>query len=235
MVVLPLVATAISALFAWSLHAKYRSSQRLHLLAWAVSLVMFAIASATLFLADLYGWGPWLYRSFWLFGALLNVPWLALGSACLAWPKLSKPLFAVTIVASVYALVATVAADPVTSALALEDAIPRRKDAWPPGSNMHSLVRVYSIGGWLVVVALAAWTSRVRGGMKPSQTRIRANALIAIGVTIVGIGGFALSRFGGPGLFSVTLALGVAIMYVGFLMASRAPRFVVTDPGEQAT
>jgi hypothetical protein len=100
---------------------------------------------------------------------------------------------------------------------------------------MLSLLRVYSIGGWLAVVGIALWTSRVRGGMRPSATRVRANAMISIGVSIVAIGGFALGRLGGTGWFSISLAVGVAVMYVGFLMASRAPRFTVTDPGEQAT
>lgn len=234
MPLLPLAATAISGLFAWSLYAKHRQQPRLQLLAWSVSLAMYAIASATLFLADVYGWGPWLYRAFWLFGALLNVPWLALGSASLAWPRLARILFAIVIVASGFAIAATVAADPVTAALA-GDEIPRGKDVWAGSTNVLGLLRIYSIGGWLAVVAIAAWTSRSRDGMRPSSTRVRANAMIALGVSVVAIGGFALGRLGGAGLFSISLVVGVAIMYVGFLMASRAPRFTVTDPGEQAT
>jgi len=234
MPVLPLIATAISGLFAWSLHAKYRSSQRLQLLAWAISLAMFAIASATLFLADVYDWGPWLYRTFWLFGALLNVPWLAVGSASLAWPRLAKILFGIVVIASGYAIVVTIGADPNRLALAADE-IPRGKDVWAADPSMLSLLRVYSIGGWLAVVGIALWTSRVRDGMRPSSTRVRANLLIAVGVSIVAIGGFALGRLGGTELFSVSLALGVGVMYVGFLLASRAPRFTVTDPGEQAT
>lgn len=230
-----IVATAISALFAWSLWSKYRSSKRLQMLAWSVSLAMFAIASATLVLADLYGWGPWLYRTFWLFGALLNVPWLALGSASLAWPRLARILLGIVVGMSGYALVATIAADPNTAFLLNEDKIPRGSHVWAGTASMLGLLRVYSIGGWLAVVGIAAWTSRERGGLKPSATRVRANAMIAIGVTVVAVGGFALGRLGGVGVFSVSLAVGVAIMYVGFLMASRAPRFSVTDPGEQAT
>lgn len=235
MAIMPLLATAVSGIFSWSLWSRYRASGRLQSLAWAISLGMFAAASITLFLADVYLWGPWLYRSFWLLGALLNVPWLAAGSVILAWPKLGKPTIAAMTLLSGYALIATFAADPIKSALTVETGIPRGRDVWPEGSGMMGLLRILSIGGWLVVVGLAAWTSRTKDGMAPPTARVQANTLISVGVTIVAVGGFALGRIGGAEVFSATLVVGVVVMYVGFLFASKAPRFSVADPGDQAT
>lgn len=235
MIAAPIVATTVSALFAWQLWRRYRGSRRIQLLAWSLSLAMFGVASLTLVLADLYGWGPWLYRVFWLFGALLNVPWLALGSAALAWPRLARPASWVLIIGSLGLIVATMLEDPSASKLALEDGVPLGKEVWPPGSIMLPALRIASIGGWLIVVGLALWTSRTRDGMRPSTERVRGNLLIAAGVTIVAMGGFALSRLGGTAAFSAALGVGVLVMYVGFVSASRAPRFIVTDPGDQPT
>ncbi|MFP5225752.1 MAG: hypothetical protein ACLGH3_09430 [Actinomycetota bacterium] len=235
MLIFPAAATVISALFSWSLFRAYGRTKRLQSFAWGVSLAMYAVASAMLLLADVYGWGGISYRLFWLFGALLNVPWLAAGSFALAFPKLARVGIAVVAVASALMIGATLAADPDTALLALEDGIPRGKEIWPAGSNMLSMVRWASIGGWLIVVGIALWTSRSRGGMRPSKDRRLGNTLIVIGVSIVAVGGFALGRLGGTAAFSATLAMGVAFMYAGFRAASRAPRFEVTDPGEQST
>jgi len=71
--------------------------------------------------------------------------------------------------------------------------------------------------------------------MRPSRSRVRGNALIAAGTSIVAVGGFALGRVGRGSAFSITLAIGVAVMFAGFLLASRPARFHVEDPGESPT
>src|SRR5690606_12869692 len=44
------------------------------------ALVLFALASGSLLAGVLGGWSATEFRSFYLFGAVLNVPWLAIGS-----------------------------------------------------------------------------------------------------------------------------------------------------------
>lgn len=235
MAVMPLIAAGVSALFCWSLARRYAASKRPQSLAWAISLGMFAVASLVLAAADTWGWGPWLYRWFWVFGAVLNVPWLAAGSISLAWPRFARVALILTGVLSLFAFFATLTADPLTDVLQRVEGIPIGKDTWPEGSNMLPLARISSIGGWLLVVGIAAWTSRTRGGMAPPAARVRANTLIAVGVSIVAVGGFVLGRIGGTVAFSASLAIGVLVMYAGFLFAGRAPRYSVVDPGDQAT
>ena len=48
-----------------------------------MSLAMFAAASAALWVAEAGGWSSPSFRAFYLFGAILNVPWLALGTVFL--------------------------------------------------------------------------------------------------------------------------------------------------------
>jgi hypothetical protein len=100
---------------------------------------------------------------------------------------------------------------------------------------VRSLAIWYSTIAYVVVVGIAAATSRPRKGVAPPKERVRANLLIALGVTIVAIGSTALVRYGRGAAFSVTLAIGVAVMFVGFLLASRAPRHRVEQPGESPT
>lgn len=235
MILFPIVATAISAIFAVLLFRQWSGRRRLAQLAWAIALTQYAAASLMVALAIADQWDGTLYRLFWLFGAMLNVPWLALGSVALISGKVARATATVVVIAlSVYGLVAIMGADLNRGALAQVDGIPRGSEIW-----LDELVRVlarwYSIGGWLIVVGIALLSSRPHKGLLPPAERVRANVLIAVGVSIVAIGGFALTNIGQGAAFSVTLALGVTVMFAGFLLASRAPRFRVEEPGESPT
>ena len=51
--------------------------------AWTFALALFALASAALATAASTGWDRGTFRAFYLLGAVLNVPWLALGTVYL--------------------------------------------------------------------------------------------------------------------------------------------------------
>ena len=76
-----LVATVVGAVFSaallrrWAARGRTRAS-----LWWGLALVQFALASGALLLGQLAGWNAALFRAFYLFGAVTNVLWLALGS-----------------------------------------------------------------------------------------------------------------------------------------------------------
>lgn len=75
-------ATVVGGVFAVSLMRRYLTGARsqLALLVWGIALVMFSVASFALFTGVLGGWTETEFLVFYLFGGVLNVPWLALGS-----------------------------------------------------------------------------------------------------------------------------------------------------------
>lgn len=78
-----LVAAATSGAFSVALLGRYAASPGRSgraLLAWGLALAMFCVASLMLLVGVVVGWGSATFRAFYLFGAVLNVPWLALGS-----------------------------------------------------------------------------------------------------------------------------------------------------------
>lgn len=77
-----LVATIASATFCRRLFRRWDTGGRSNpaLLAWTVSLGMFSVASTALLIGVVAGWSSPVFHVFYLFGAVLNVPWLALGS-----------------------------------------------------------------------------------------------------------------------------------------------------------
>lgn len=234
MIVFPLAAALVSAAFALTLLRQFARKRRFSQLAWGISMAMYAVASLAVAGGVASGWDATLYRLFWLFGALLNVPWLAVGSIALLGRRAAVASLLAAVVGSAFALVKTFAADPDRLALATKE-IPRGRDVWKADPSMTSLVNWYSIAPWALIIAIALWTSRTRKGLRPPVERVRGNWLIAAGVSIVAIGGFALRRVGRGSAFSIALALGVAIMFAGFLLASRAPRYQVVDPGDSPT
>lgn len=227
MIVFPAVATLVSAAFAAQLLRQYARRKRLPQLAWGISLAMYAAASLAVAAGISGGWDPTLYRIYYLFGALLNVPFLALGSLALLGKRvLSAFALLVVVGAGAYAVAKVAGTATLASALATEQ-IPRGKDVWSD-QTVPRLASAYSITGWAVVVAVTALTSVRRAQRRPPPERVRANWLIAAGVTIVAAGSTALTRVGRGAPFSVTLALGVIVMFLGFRLASRPPP---TRPG----
>ena len=220
MIVFPAVAALVSTIFAIQLLTSYAHRKRLPQLAWGIAMTMFAIASLAVAAGVSGGWDPTLYRLYWLFGAILNVPFLALGSVALLGRKpLSAVVLVIVFVVTILAI-GVVASSSVHAGAVATKSIPRGSAAWGKGTTASKLPTYISIPAYLVVVLIAIASSR--GGKLPVH-RIRGNWLIAVGATIVAAGsGFA--RYGRGAVFSVVLALGVVVMYLGFRLASRTPK-----------
>lgn len=79
-----LVATVVSAIFTVALLRRWRTRGRTPAtLYWGIALALFSAASLMLFVGVVVGWAPWSFRVFYLAGAVLNVPWLALGNVAI--------------------------------------------------------------------------------------------------------------------------------------------------------
>jgi hypothetical protein len=222
-IVFPAVAALVSTIFAVQLLRRYAQRKRLPQLAWGIAIVMYALASLAVAGGISGGWDPTLYRVFYLFGALLNVPFLAVGSVGLLGKRaLSALALLIVLAASAYAIGKIASTAVVADALATEQ-IPRGKDAWADPS-VSRLASAYSISAYVVVLLVAFASSTRRARERLGAERARANRLIAVGVTIVAVGSTALTRVGRGSAFSITLALGVIVMYLGFRLAIRAPK-----------
>jgi glutaredoxin len=222
-IVFPAVAAIVSAVFSVQLLRRYSRRKRLPQLAWGIAMSMYALASLAVAAGVSGGWDPTLFRVYYLFGALLNVPYLALGSvALLGRRSLSAVTLLVVFAATVYAAAKIAGTAVVASALETQQ-IPRGKDTWVDQS-LPRIASAYSIAGYVVVLLVTFLTSTKRAAELMGAERVRANRLIAVGVTIVAVGSTALTRVGRGSAFSITLAAGVVVMYLGFRLASRPPR-----------
>src|SRR5207249_794486 len=80
---LAFLATAVATLFAEATFVRWRRNRTPHEGAWTIALCLFALASAALATGASTGWDRGSFRVFYLLGAIVNVPWLALGTVYL--------------------------------------------------------------------------------------------------------------------------------------------------------
>lgn len=220
--VFPLGAAIVSAVFALLLARQWVAKRRPNLLAWAIALTMFGAASVAPAVGMLSRWTPAWFRLYYLFGAIVNVPVLALGTIYLLASRRAGHIGSVVVVvASVVAAIvvshARINVQPLQSG-----GIPKGSEVMP--SMVRILARYYSFVGFFIVVGGALRSaSRLRGGNPDLRRLAAANVLIAAGTFVVALGsGFAFYGRGVP--FSVGLLAGVSLMFWGFLKTRpRAP------------
>lgn len=221
--VFPLAAAVVSLVFALIILREWLRRHQPHKLAWATALAMFGVASAVAALGILEGWTAFQYRIYYLFGAISNVPFLALGTILLLAPRRVGRVSAfVVIVGTIFAAGAAFTADVNPGALA-SAGIPAGKDVFDAGELPRRLFRIYSYT-FVIVVAGALWSAwrLVRGAGGEIRRLAAGNILIAAGTTIVALAS-ALSRFARGSIFAIGLLIGVSVMFAGFMRTRSQP------------
>lgn len=224
-------ATLVAVAFGLSTLDRWLRRRRPHELAWTVSLAMFAAGSLALWWAESTGWGNGSFRAFYLFGAVLNVPWLALGTVyLLAGTEVGNRVRAWLVLLSGFT-VGVVLFAPTEQAVTGTE-LPTGKDVF--GVAPRVLAAVGSGVAALVIIIGALWSAwRVLRGRTPSLGTARTvstprrlvlgNVLIAVGTLVLSGSGSLAGRLGKDRAFAVTLLVGIAVLFAGFLVAS-SPR-----------
>jgi hypothetical protein len=198
---------------------RWLDRRRPHEAAWALALGFFALAAAAAWWGASFGWGSGSFRVFYAFGAVVNVPVLALGT----WYLLARPVVART--AAFLTVVGVAFGAGVVAAAPLRAPVPT--DAIPQGSDVFGvlprvLAAVSSSVGATVLLGGAVWSAvrllRHRGAAE--RRLAAANGCIAAGTLVLSAGGLFNSVLGEMDAFAVTLVAGVVLLFVGFLVTS---------------
>lgn len=220
--------TLVALAFSFSTYERWLARHRRHELAWSIALAMFAVASAALAAGAAAGWNEPVFRVFYLFGAILNVPFLALGTVeLLAGPSRGRIAAAVVSLFSAFATGVVLVA-PLRGPLPVDE-LARGSEVFGPLPRV--LAASASGIGALVVIGGALWSiarpaSRAGAPAQPGARRARsarsvlANGLIALGTLITGASGLLNSVADEMTAFAVTLVVGVVVIFAGFLIAT---------------
>ncbi|MCX7619493.1 MAG: hypothetical protein N2037_01465 [Acidimicrobiales bacterium] len=223
-------ATLIAIAFAFSTLERYLRARKRHELMWTLSLFMFAAGSLGLWMGAAFGWGEFNFKVFYLFGAILNVPFLALGTVHL----LTRNQRRSDVIAASVALLSAFATGIVVASPVIGTIDPR---TLPRGSEVFGLgprilAAVASGLASVVIIGGAVWSALrlVLSHRKPGHATLLspgrlalANVLIAIGTLILGAGGLSNSVLDAMDTFAVSLVVGIAVIFGGFLLTNTAP------------
>jgi len=226
-------ATLVSLAFALSTLDRWLTGHKRHEAVWTVSLTMFSVASAGLWAGASLGWGEWSFKVFYLFGAILNVPYLALGTVYLLFGVRTGDRWA-AVVSLLGAFVAGVVVAAPLLAPVGADALPRGAEVFGPGPRIAAAV---GSGVAALVIFLGAAVSAVRlvrarrQGARPGTARglspgrlAAANVLIAAGTLVLSAGGLLNSVLDEMDAFAVSLVMGITVIFAGFLLTETGRR-----------
>jgi len=228
------VAASAATLFALDLIWDLRRGIRPHVVAYAVGIGMFATATWAFVYGITQGWNGPAYRVFFLFGAVLNVPVLAIGSMFLVVGKKAGHAMAIAVGAIAAISITLVSTVPFSNPLPA-GGVPT--DIFPPIDQGFGPRLLAAIGGGtgatiLIVLALVS----VLRFWRTNRAIVAGNALILAGTMVASAQGTVLA-LGGEGAFALLLMTTSTLLWLGYRVTkgrrttpSRRTRLVLLGP-----
>jgi hypothetical protein len=218
---LSLLAAALAAAFAAVVAGRWRTSRRPAFAAWTVGLLVFAVAAAAQAAGEHSGFTPTTFRIFYLFGGILGVAYLGLGTVHLLAPKRLARLTTWALVALTLLGALAVALVPVDGAR-LQDGPGVLGDAIT-GSGavpLRVLAALLNIAGTIALVGGSAWSAYRLRRDHAGLDRVLCNVLLTAGALVVAAG-LSAARLSSAAASLRTLggyeAVGMTLMFAGFL------------------
>jgi len=210
-------AAMVGVAFGLSTWERWLARRRQHELAWTLALAMFAVAAAALAVGAQAGWSGPVCRAFYLFGAIADVPVLAVGTVYLLAGRRAGDISTRAVTAFCAFAAGVIVTAPFRAALPANELVQGSKVFGP---LPRVLAAVGSAGAAAVIFGGAVWSGwRVRRNGEPRRL-LWSNGLIALGTLVLGASGTLNSVFGAMTAFAVTLLAGIVVIFAGFLIAS---------------
>lgn len=215
-----ILATIAAAAAAAAMGVEYARTRRPHAICWAISLGLFALASAILALGEVVGWSPWLFRLYYMVGGVLTVPWMTLGAVWLFGPaRLARAGVWATVGLSVAVVVVGVFA----RIILFTDQLPELKAALIDAPVARALAVIGNAGGTPVALFLLLRASSTYRRKKVLPNKASGAIIISIGIAAAAIGG-VLAAIVSVLYLAPSLAIGAVLMLAGFRRWNRTPR-----------
>jgi hypothetical protein len=224
---LPLLSSIVSFVFAFLILKRYSVRRGHHLLLWGIGMIFYGIGGFSEAYYGFLGWNPFVFRLWYLVGAILVAAWLGQGTVyLLVKRRWAHVLMLVLALGSIYALIRVFAAelDPALMTSSLHTGSELSGHAIVT-SGVRGLTPIFNAYGTVTLVGGALYSAWIFWRKRVLLHRTIGNVLIATGAILPAFGG-TFSRFGISGALYITEFLGAVILFAGFLRA-------VTPMGER--
>ena len=225
MFVIPLIAAVVGGAFAVVVGRQYLTRRKPYQAIWALALAMFGVAAAFETAGQLGGWSDATYKGYYLFGGLLNVGWLGIGSLLLlVSPRVGRVTVIVMVFISLISVVAVLAAH--TNPNLLKAQVPARGAIDVPSI----LALLTNLGGSLLLVGGAAYSAWKSARAGAPRNRVLGLAILAAGAFVVA-GGHSYAQSKGVYVAQpLSEALGIVAMFAGYLVIEARRELAPSKP-----
>ena len=214
--VLPFTSSLVSFIFAGLVFKRYMKNHHPHLLLWGIGMVFYGIGGFSEGYYGAFGWNSFMFRLWYLFGAILVAAWLGQGTVyLLAKRKWANALMALLALGSIYGLIKIFGAE-------LDPALMTGSELSGhaiTSSGVRILTPFFNLYGTVMLIGGALWSAWIFWKKRVLLHRTIGNILIAAGAMSPAFGG-SLSRFGMSDALYISELLGAVLMFVGFWRAT---------------
>jgi hypothetical protein len=219
-IVLPFTSAIISFVLAFLLFRRYLMRRGPHLLLWGIGMVFYGIGGFCEGYFGAFGWNPFIFRLWYLAGAILVAAWLGQGTVyLLAKRKWANVLMVLLALGSLYAAIRVFTAelDPslMTTSVHTGSELSGHAIVTP---GVRSLTPIFNLYGTVTLVGGALYSAWIFWRKRILLHRTIGNILIAAGAILPAFGG-AFSRMGVPGALYISELLGAILLFIGFMRA----------------
>ena len=209
----PILTTLITIPFAYILFRHWRRKPTsLYLMWWMIGVIMYGIGTFTESLTTLLGWQEWIFRSWYISGALLGGAPLAQGTIYLLFSK--KKANILTAVLLIFIAVASffVLLTPINTSLVEPHRLSGSVMEWQWVRAFSPFINLYAV---FFLVGGAIWSAWKYWREGASSGRMWGNIWIALGAILPGIGG-TFTRMGFVEVLYVTEIMGILLIWLGY-------------------
>lgn len=210
---LPVATTIVAAGFAsvlWG-HARSKPGAR-YLLWWAIGVTLYGVGTLTEALTTIFGWHEPIFRAWYIAGALLGAAPLAQGTVYLLLPRRVADRLTVLMLTYIAIASAFVVATPIVFEMVESHRLAGAVMEWQWVRLFSPLVNLYAVVFLIGGAIWSAWRYWKRGD---ATSRVKGNALIAVGAILPGVGG-SFARAGVVEVLYVTELVGLLLIWAGY-------------------
>jgi len=210
---IPIVTTVGALLFAPRVYRRWKERRSgPHLLWWAAGILLYGVGTFTESLTSLFGWNEWVFRSWYISGALLGGAPLAQGTVYLLLSRKTANILSVLLVSFIVVASAGVLLTPIDMALVEPHRLTGSVMEWQRVRLFSPFINTYAFIFLVGGAILSAWRFRRHAALKH---RFIGNVYIAVGALLPGIGGMA-TRMGHTEVLYIMELIGLLLIWTGY-------------------
>ncbi len=225
---IPIATTIFSVIFAYALLSRYRmEKEKPYLLWWGIGVALYGVGTFTESYVSLVGWNEYIFRLWYISGALLGGAPLAQGTVYLLMSRKKADRLTVLLVGFILVAALMVIITPLNYNLVELHRLSGKVIEWHYVRLFSPFINLYAV---IFLVGGAVYSARFYKKRNNMRNKYLANIYIAIGAVLPGIGG-SFTRFGYTEVLYVTEFLGLSLIFFGYIKAGNKKMSVVPEAG----